>query len=82
MNLPSPFQILSQDNINFTISVRYILPDGSLSRPITAIFYPPENDQASTIPVIILEAPDKKRSAVLLVPKGPGHCSSIIFPAA
>lgn len=66
--LPDPLP----DNINFTISVRYILPDGSLSRPITAIFYPPENDQASTIPVIILEAPDKKRSAILLVPKGPG----------
>lgn len=66
--LPDPLP----ENIDYTISVRYILPDGSLSNPVRAIFYPPENDQVSTIPVVVSEAPDKKRSAVLLVPKGPG----------
>lgn len=66
--LPDPLP----DNIDYTISIRYILPDGSFSTPIKATFYPPENDQASTIPVIVSEGPDKKRSAVLLVPKGPG----------
>ena len=66
--LPDPLP----DNIDYTISVRYILPDGSLSNPVKATFYPPENDQVSTVPVIVSEGPEKKRSAVLLVPKGPG----------
>ncbi|MEN8774959.1 MAG: DUF4340 domain-containing protein [Akkermansiaceae bacterium] len=66
--LPAPLP----DNIDYTISISYFLPDGSLSTPITATFYPPENDQVNTIPVIVSEGPEKKRSAVLLVPKGSG----------
>ena len=66
--LPDPLP----DNIDYTISIRYILPDGSFSTPIKATFYPPENDQVSTRPVIVSEGPNKKRSAVLLVPNGPG----------
>ena len=66
--LPDPLP----DNIDYTISIRYILPDGSFSTPIKATFYPPENDQVSTRPVIVSEGPEKKRSAVLLVPNGQG----------
>ncbi|MDA7868267.1 DUF4340 domain-containing protein [Akkermansiaceae bacterium] len=66
--LPDPLP----DNIDYTISISYYLPDGSLSTPVTAIFYPPENDQVTSIPVIVSEGPEKKRSAVLLVPNGPG----------
>ncbi len=66
--LPDPLP----DNIDYTISISYYLPDGSLSAPVTATFYPPENDQVTTIPVIVSEGPEKKRSAVLLVPNGAG----------
>ena len=66
--LPPPLP----ENIDHTISVCYFLPDGSISTPVTAIFYPPENDQATSVPVVVTTEPGKNRSAILMVPHGPG----------
>jgi hypothetical protein len=66
--LPEPLP----ENISHTISIRYFLSDGSKSPPITAIFYPPQNDQATAAPVVISEGAGKKRSAILMIPQGTG----------
>ena len=70
--LPEPLA----DNIDHTISIRYFLPDGTLSTPVSAIFYPPENEQATDVPVIISEGPEKRRSAILKVSQAPGSILS------
>jgi hypothetical protein len=72
--LPDPLP----DNIDHTIGIRYFLPDGTLSAPITAIFYPPENEQSPDVPVIVTEGPGKKRSAILRVPRGPDSMLSTL----
>ncbi|MCX8237353.1 MAG: DUF4340 domain-containing protein [Akkermansiaceae bacterium] len=72
--LPEPLL----ENIEHTISIRYFLPDGSLSPPVTAIFYPSENEQSTDVPVIISEGPGKKRSAILKVPSSPTSILSSI----
>jgi len=68
INLPEPLP----ENIDHSISLRYFLPNGNLSQPITAIFYPSENEQATTAPVVILEGDGKKRAAILMIPQGTG----------
>lgn len=68
LNLPDPLP----ENITHSISIRYFLPDGTLSPAVTAIFYPPANEQATLAPVLISEGPEKKRSAILMVPQGTG----------
>lgn len=70
--LPDPLP----DNIDHTISIRYFMPDGSLSTPVSAIFYPPESENATDVPVIISEGAGKKRSAILKVPIQPGSILS------
>ena len=72
--LPEPLP----ENIEHTISIRYFLPDGSLSPPVSAIFYPSENEQSTDVPVIISEGPEKKRSAILKVPSSPTSILSSI----
>tara|TARA_B110000881_G_scaffold149576_1_gene132609 strand:- start:169 stop:2409 length:2241 start_codon:yes stop_codon:yes gene_type:complete len=72
--LPEPLP----ENIEHTISIRYFLPDGSLSPPVSAIFYPSENEQSTDVPVIISEGPGKKRSAILKVPSSPTSILSSI----
>jgi len=72
--LPAPLP----ENIDHTISIRYFLPDGSISTPVTAIFYPPENDQAASVPVVVTIEPGKNRSAILMVPHGPGSIHASI----
>ena len=68
LNLPDPLP----ENIDHSISIRYFLPDGTLSPPVTAIFYPSETEEATAAPVLISEGSDKKRSAILMVPQGTG----------
>ncbi len=72
INLPEPLP----ENIDHSISIRYFMPDGTLTPPVTAIFYPPENEEATVAPVIISEGIDKKRSAILMVPQGTGSLLS------
>lgn len=67
LSLPPPLP----ENIDFSIKIRYFKTDGSLSEPVTALFYPPESDDAQVVPVVIMEDPTKKRPAILLVPRGP-----------
>lgn len=65
--LPAPLP----ENIDHTINIRYFLPDGSVSDPVSAIFYPPTDDKAVNVPVVVSTEPGKTRNAVLLVPRGP-----------
>lgn len=66
--LPPPIP----ENIAFTIGLEYFQKDGSSGTPVTALFYPPENDEAKVVPVVITINEGKQRKAVLLVPRGSG----------
>lgn len=66
--LPPPLP----ENLAFSITLRYFQTDGSVGGPVTARFYPPENEDAKVSPVIISQGSDEQRPAVLLVPRGPG----------
>lgn len=66
--LPAPLP----ENIDHTISIRYFLSDGSLSEPVSAAFYPPENEKSIAVPVVVSTEPGKNRSAILMVPHGTG----------
>ena len=67
-SLPPPLP----ENIAFSISVEYAATDQKTVPPVTAMFYPPANDEAKVVPVLITDGVTQKRSAVLLVPRGPG----------
>lgn len=66
--LPDPLP----ENIEHTISMRYFLPDGSSSAPVTAKFYPPETQDSPITSAIIAESEIKNRPAILQVPRGLG----------
>lgn len=66
--LPPPLP----ENIAFTIGLEYFQKDGSSGTPLNALFYPPENDDAKVVPVVVTIGEERQREAVLLVPRGPG----------
>jgi len=62
--LPDPLP----ENIDHSITIRYFMPDGALSDPVTASFYPPETEQSPDVRVVVTEG-SEKRPAILLVPR-------------
>ena len=66
--LPPPLP----ENVAFSIGIEYFQKDGTSGQATTALFYPPENQEAKVSPVVISQEKGQTRPAVLLVPRGPG----------
>lgn len=66
--LPPPLP----ENIAFSIGLEYFQTDSFTATPVTALFYPPESEDAKVIPVVIMNDKAKQRDAILLVPRGSG----------
>jgi len=62
--LPEPLP----GNIDHSITIRYFMPNGTPSEPVTASFYPPETEQSPDVRVVVSEG-SQKRPAILLVPR-------------
>ena len=58
----------SPENIDFEVSLTYFMPDGQKSAPVTASFYPPENEQSRFVYAVVVDA-GEKRPAVLRIPR-------------
>lgn len=65
--LPAPLP----ENIDFSVTLHYFMPDGNKSAPVTASFYPPETEQSPYVHVVVTEG-EERRPAILLVPRNAG----------
>lgn len=54
-----------QENLTQTISLKFFLPDGSVSEPTNVHIYPPENENDSTVSAVVSYGPKNQRSAIL-----------------
>ncbi len=66
--LPPPLP----ENIAFSIGLEYFQTEAFTADPVTALFYPPESEDAKVVPVVIMNGKTKQRDAILLVPRSPG----------
>ncbi|MGC6582227.1 MAG: DUF4340 domain-containing protein [Akkermansiaceae bacterium] len=53
------------ENLAQTISLKFLLPDGSISSPTSVHIYPPENENDAVVSAVVSYGPKQKRSAIL-----------------
>lgn len=53
------------ENLAQTISLKFFLPDGTISSPTNVHIYPPENEGDAVVSAVINYGPKQKRSAIL-----------------
>ena len=66
--LPEPLP----ENIDFSVSLKFYNPDGTLTAPVKASFYPPEKVEDPFVYAVVHDEPGHKRPAILRIPRAQG----------
>lgn len=68
LTLPEPLP----ENIDFSVSLRFYNPDGTLGTPVKASFYPPEKEEDPFVYAVVHDEPEHRRPAILRIPRVQG----------
>ena len=68
LTLPLPLP----QNIDFSVSLRFYNPDGTLTAPVKASFYPPEKEEDPFVYAVVHDEPNHRRPAILRIPRTQG----------
>ena len=74
LTLPDPLP----ENIDFSVSLRFYNPDGTLGTPVKASFYPPEKEEDHFVYAVVHDEPGHRRPAILRIPRVKGTPLAVI----